>query len=161
MVLDVTHLPEPGFSEALELFGGPVMASHNNCRELVPGDRQFSDEQIRRLIERGAVIGSAVDAWMLYPGWEIGRSRRELVRIDAVCDHMDHVCQLAGDCRHVGIGSDLDGGYGTEQTPAGLDTIADLQKLSEILAGRGYSDEDVDAVFHGNCLRFFIENLPS
>jgi len=160
MVLDVTHLAEPGFSEALGLFRGPVMASHNNCRALVPGDRQFSDEQIRRLIERDAVIGVALDAWMLYPGWEIGRTSREVVGIEAVGDHVDHICQLAGDCRHVGIGSDLDGGYGTEQTPTGLDTIADLQKLAEVLAGRGYSEENVDAVFHGNWLRFFRRHLP-
>jgi len=161
MILDVTHLAEPGFSDALGLFPGPVMASHNNCRALVPGDRQFSDGQIRRLVERDAVIGVALDAWMLYPGWEVGRTSREVVGIEALCDHVDHICQLAGGCRHVGIGSDLDGGYGTEQTPTGLDTIADLQKLAAILAARGYSDEDVDAVFHGNWLRFFRRHLPA
>ena len=160
MILDVTHLSEPGFTEALELFGGPVMASHNNCRTLVPGDRQFSDEQVRRLVERDTVIGVALDAWMLHPGWQKGRTPRDAVRIDTVCDHLDHICQLAGDCRHAAIGSDLDGGYGTEQTPAGLDSIADLQKLGEILARRGYSDEDIDAVFHGNWLRFFERHLP-
>jgi len=160
MILDVTHLSEPGFTEALDRFAGPVMASHNNCRALVPGDRQFSDEQIRRLIERGAVIGVAMDAWMLYPGWQIGQTSREVVGLDAVADHVDHICQLAGNCRHVGIGSDLDGGYGTEQTPRDLDTIADLQKLAGILSARGYNDADVDAVLHGNWLRFFREHLP-
>ncbi len=160
MILDVTHLSEPGFTEALESFPGPVMASHNNCRAIVPGDRQFSDEQIRRLVARGAVIGVALDAWMLHPGWEKGRTPREAVPLEAVCDHVDRICQLSGNCRHVGIGSDLDGGYGTEQTPAGLDTIADLQKLAHLLAGRGYSDDDIDAVFHGNWLRFFHRYLP-
>jgi len=160
MILDITHLSEPGFTEALELFGGPLMASHNNCRALVPGDRQFSDEQIGRLVARNTVIGVALDAWMLYPGWEKGRTSREVVRVDAVCDHVDHICQMSGDCRHVGIGSDLDGGYGTEQTPVGLDTIADLQKLADILTDRGYSDEDIDAVFHGNWLSFFDRYLP-
>ncbi len=160
MILDITHLSEPGFTEALDLFGGPVMASHNNCRAVVPGDRQFSDEQIQRLIARDTVIGVALDAWMLYPGWKRDHTSREVVRIDAVCDHVDHICQLSGDCRHVGIGSDLDGGYGTEQTPVGLDTIADLQKLADILSGRGYSDEDIDAVFHGNWLGFFDRYLP-
>ncbi len=160
MILDVTHLSEPGFTEALELFGGPLMASHNNCRALVPGDRQFSDEQIRRLIQRDTVIGVALDAWMLYPGWKKGHTPHEAVTMDSVCDHVDHICQVAGDCRHAAIGSDLDGGYGSEQTPAGLDSIADLQKLGEILSGRGYSDVDIDAVFHGNWLRFFVEHLP-
>jgi membrane dipeptidase len=160
MILDITHLSEPGFSEALDRFGGPVMASHNNCRALVPGDRQFSDRQLQQLIEREAIIGVALDAWMLYPGWEHGSTSREVVGIEAVADHIDHICQTAGDCRNVAIGSDLDGGYGTEQTPLGLDTIADLQKLAGILADRGYTDADVDAVFHGNCLRFFRQHLP-
>ena len=160
MILDITHVSEPGFTEALDVFGGPVMASHNNCRALVPGDRQFSDEQIHRLIQRDVVIGVAADAWMLYPGWEVGRTSRDVVHIDAVCDHVDHICQLAGNCRHVGFGSDLDGGYGTEQIPAGLDTISDLQKLTDLLSERGYSDEDIDAVFHGNWFRFFTQHLP-
>ena len=160
MILDVTHLSEPGFSEALDHFAGPVMASHNNCRALVPGDRQFSDEQIRRLIARDAVIGVALDAWMLYPGWEIGKTSRAVVGLEAVADHVDHVCQLAGSPHHVGIGSDLDGGYGTEQTPVGLDTIADLQKLADLLSARGYGDSDIDAIFHGNWLRCFQQWLP-
>ncbi len=160
MILDVTHLSEPGFSEALDRFGGPLMASHNNCRALVPGDRQFADEQIGRIVDREAVIGVAMDAWMLCPGWKTGQTPRETVGLDVVADHVDHVCQLAGDCRHVGIGSDLDGGFGSEQTPHDLNTIADLQKLGTILAARGYRDEDVERILHGNWLRFFTEHLP-
>ena len=160
MILDVTHLCEPSFFQALDLFGGPVMASHNNCRSLVPGDRQFSDQQITQLVGREAVIGVCMDAWMLYPDWQLGQTSREVVGLDAVADHVDHICQLAGNSRHVGIGSDLDGGYGSEQAPLGLDTIADLQKLAGILLARGYSEEDVDNVFHGNWLRFFRRHLP-
>jgi membrane dipeptidase len=159
VILDVTHLSEPGFSQALDRFGGPVMASHNNCRALVPGDRQFSDRQIGRLVERGAVIGVALDAWMLYPGWTVGQTSRDVVGLEAVVDHVDHVCQLAGNCDHVGIGSDLDGGYGTEQTPHGFETIADLQKLADLLSARGYTDPQIDAVFHANWLRFLREHL--
>ncbi len=160
MILDVTHLSEPGFDEALVSFDGPVMASHNNCQALVPGDRQFTDEQIRRLVKRDAVIGVALDAWMLHPGWQKGRTPRDEVRFDAIGDHVDHICQLSGNCRHVAIGSDLDGGYGTEQTPTGVDSIADLQKLTDILKERNYADEDIDAVFHGNWLEFFRRHLP-
>src|SRR3954452_12745692 len=69
MIVDLTHCAEPGFFEVLDGFDGPVLASHNACRALVPGDRQFSDEQIRRLVARGAVIGAPLDAWMLHPGW--------------------------------------------------------------------------------------------
>jgi membrane dipeptidase len=160
MILDATHLSDTSFSQALDRFDGPVLASHNNCRALVPHQRQFSDEQIMRLIGRGAVIGAALDAWMLVPGWIRGETSREVVGIAAVADHIDHICQLAGSAHHAAIGSDLDGGFGTEQSPSGLDRISDLQKLDAILTGRGYSTEAVDDIFHGNWLRFFRQHLP-
>lgn len=160
MIVDLTHCAEPGFFEVLDSFGGPVHASHNLCRSLVPGDRQFSDEQLRRLIERDAVIGMAFDAWMLSPGWKIGVTNREIVSLEAVADHVDHICQLAGNAEHVGIGSDLDGGFGTEQCPRDLDSIADLQRLDAIFARRGYTDDAIAGLFHGNWLRFFSQSLP-
>jgi membrane dipeptidase len=160
MILDATHLSDTSFFQALELFEGPVLASHNNCRALVPGGRQFSDRQLRLLIERDAVIGAALDAWMLAPGWQRGQTSRDVVALDAVADHIDHVCQLAGNARHAAIGSDLDGGFGTEQTPVGLDRISDLQGLDGILAQRGYPQAAIDDIFHGNWLRFFRRSLP-
>jgi membrane dipeptidase len=160
MILDATHLSDTSFFQALDVFHGPVLASHNNCRELVPGGRQFTDVQIRRLIERNAVIGAALDAWMLAPGWQRGQTSREVVGLEAVADHIDHVCQLAGNSRHAAIGSDLDGGFGTEQTPVGLDRISDLQKLDGILTRRGYANDAIDDIFHGNWLRFFRRSLP-
>jgi membrane dipeptidase len=159
MILDVTHLSDQSFFQAIELFDGPVLASHHNCRALVPGDRQLSDEQIRMLIERDAIIGSALDAWMLYPNWKRGETTPDVVGLDAVADHIDHICQLAGNTKHCAIGSDLDGGFGTEQTPRDLDTVADLQKLDPILASRGFSNTDIDAIFHANALRFFSRAL--
>jgi membrane dipeptidase len=161
MILDVTHLCDTSFFQALDVLDGPVLASHNNCRALVEGSRQFSDEQIRLLIGRGAVIGLALDAWMLVPGWIRGQSRREVVRLEAVADHIDHVCQLAGNSRHAAVGSDLDGGFGTEQTPLGMDRISNLQDLGDILERRGYSRGALDDIFHGNWLRFFLANLPA
>ena len=160
MIVDLTHSSDPSFFQALDTFRGPVIASHNNCRALVPGDRQYSDEQIKRLIERDAVIGVACDAWMLVSNYVRGQTARESATLNSVADHIDHICQLAGNARHVGIGSDLDGGFGTEQSPLEIDSIADLQKLEPILRGRGYSDADVVAVSHGNWLRFFQSNLP-
>jgi membrane dipeptidase len=112
------------------------------------------------LLDRGAVIGMAMDAWMLYPGWNVGQTSNEVVSLADVANHVDHVCQIAGNTRHVGIGSDLDGGFGTEQAPRDLGSIAGMQKLDGILKSRGYSDADVDAIFHGNWLRFFTERLP-
>ena len=162
IVLDVTHLSDRSMAEALDVYGGPVLASHHNSRALVPSDRQLADHQIRALIGRGAVIGVALDAWMLYPDWVRGRTtpRESGVTMETVADHVDRVCQIAGSTRHSGIGSDLDGGFGTEQTPMDLDTIADLQKLADALSRRGYSRANVEAIFHGNWLRYFTEALP-
>jgi membrane dipeptidase len=159
MILDVTHLSDQCFDEALECYGGPMLASHHNCRALVPNQRQLTDDQIKRLIARGGVIGAALDDWMLVPGWVRGVTRPEetSVLLATVVDHIDHVCQIAGDSKHAAIGSDLDGGFGREQSPGDLDTIADLQKLPYLLRRCGYGDEAVADVLHGNWLRFFRE----
>ncbi len=160
IALDVTHLCDESMAQALDVFDGPVLASHHNCRALVPGDRQLTDAQIKQLIDRDAVIGAAMDGWMLYPGWVRGETSPEVVGLDAVADHIDHVCQIAGTTRHAALGSDLDGGFGADQTPRDLDTITDLQKLTGLLSDRGYSQEDIEAIFHGNWLRFFRAALP-
>jgi len=135
--LDVTHLSDEAFWEALDIFSGTVIASHNNCRTLVPHQRQFDDKQIRAIIDHDGVIGAAFDNWMIRPGWVRGAKDNERVVIEHVVDHIDHICQIAGSAKHAAIGSDLDGGFGREQSPADLDTIADLQKLVDILTKRG------------------------
>lgn len=163
IILDVTHLTDEAFWEALDIYDGPVWASHNNCRELVPHQRQFNDDQIKELIRRDAVIGAAFDAWMMVPGWVRGQSTPQGTgcKIETSVDHIDHICQLAGTSRHCAIGSDLDGGYGTEQTPMDLDSIADLQSLTTILARRGYSESDIAGIMHGNWIRKLSDALPS
>ncbi len=160
MAVDLTHLADAAFWEVLDRFGGRVLASHQNCRELVPGERQMSDEQLQAIIERGGVIGTAMDAWMLRPGWIKGETDPALVSLEAVADHIEHVCELAGDCRHAALGTDLDGGFGKEQTPRELETIAELGKVGEILSGRGYGEEDVEGILRGNWIRFLREMLP-
>jgi membrane dipeptidase len=156
IILDATHLCDLAFWDALEIYQGPVWASHNNVRALVDHNRQFSDEMIKALVDRGAVIGGAFDAWMLSPGWVRGEStpKERNVTISTVLDHMDHICQVAGNANHIGIGSDLDGAFGTEQSPADLETIADLKKIPGLLSQRGYSEKDVEKVMHGNWLNF-------
>jgi membrane dipeptidase len=156
IILDVTHLCDDAFWQALDHFNGSVWASHNNCRALVNHNRQYSNEQIRALIERGAVIGSAMDAWMIVPGWIRGESTPQKMNcgLEQLIDHIDHICQLAGNTFHVGIGSDLDGAFGKEQSPYDLETIADQQKIPALLQKRGYSEMDIENVMHGNWLRF-------
>ena len=158
MILDVTHLSDESFAEAVERFHGPVLASHSNCRALVPGDRQLTDEMLRLLIERDAVIGAVMDAWMLQPGWVKGVTTNAQVSLATVVDHIDHVCQIAGNARHAAIGTDLDGGYGTEQCPRDLDTIADLQNIPNLLRGRGYTEPDIAAIMHGNWIRLLEQS---
>jgi membrane dipeptidase len=154
MILDVTHLADEAMDQVFDRFGGVVLASHHNCRALVGRQRQLRDEDIRRIAERGGVIGAAMDNWMLDPGCgQTGTG--EVVRaatLATVVDHIDHVCQLTGSARHSAIGTDLDGGFGTEQSPLDLDTIAELQKIPTLLEGRGYSPADVGAIMHGNWL---------
>jgi membrane dipeptidase len=161
MILDVSHLTDESFHEALDRFHGPVLASHSNCRALVPGDRQLDDAMIRRLIERDAVIGAVMDAWMLQPDWVRGETTNERLTLAAVADQIDHVCQLAGNSRHAAIGTDLDGGYGIEQTPRDLDTIADVQRIPDLLGQRGYGDGDVKNIMHANWLRLLGRSLPA
>ena len=156
IILDATHLCDDSFWQALDNFKGHVWASHNNARSLVQHNRQFSDEQIKVLIERGAVIGGVLDAWMMVPNWKMGiSSPKEMnCNLETLIDHVDHICQLAGNALHVGMGSDLDGAYGKEQCPYDLETIADLQKFPSLFYKRGYSKEDVENIMHGNWLRF-------
>lgn len=160
IILDATHLCDDAFRQAMDHFNGPVWASHNNCRKLVNHNRQFSDDQLKLLIDRGAVIGAALDAWMIVPGWQRGRSTPENMNctLDKVVDHIDHICQLAGNSLHVGIGSDLDGAFGKEQSPSDLEDISNLHKIGNLFLNRGYTHEDVTNLLHQNWLRFLEKN---
>lgn len=156
IILDATHLCDDSFWQALKYFNGPVWASHSNCRALVNHNRQFSNEQIRALIERGAVIGAPLDAWMMVPGWVRGKSVPRAMHCDlgVMINHIDHICQLAGNARHVGIGSDLDGAFGREQCPWDLESVAGLSAIAGLLGRRGYTEADTSQVMHGNWTEF-------
>ena len=169
MILDLTHTSDASIREALDIYSGPVLASHQNCRALVPGERQFPDEIIHSVIERGGVIGSSFDAFMLYrPGIDwvdipgTGENfPRENVTLEDVADHIDHVCQLAGNSEHAAIGTDLGGGVGWSGAPHGVDSAEDYIKLSSVLAQRGHSVEDISNIMYLNWQRFYEKYLPS
>lgn len=158
-VLDVSHMAEKAFYEALDSYDGQIIASHSNPRRFRDSDRHLSDAMIRRLIERGGVIGVVPYNHFLWQPDE-----RPLRKADAplsrVAEVIDHICQLAGSAQHVGIGTDFDGGFGAESTPDGLDTVADLLSLAPLLAARGYSDSDVAAILSGNFLSVLRAALP-
>ena len=159
MTIDMTHLSDKSFDQVADRFGGRVHASHQNSRRLADWQRQFSDRQYQTVIDRDGVIGIAFDAVMMQHGYVIQQSEATTT-IDTAAENIDIVCQLAGDCRHVGIGTDLDGGFGFDQTPTDLNRYTDLPPaLTQSLTKRGYSDVDIRAIFHGNWLRFFSEVL--
>ncbi len=162
MILDATHLCDEAFWDAMEMYNGPVWASHNNCRALVNHNRQFSDDMIKALIQKDAVIGGALDAWMMVPNWQRGISdpRAMDCSLEKMIDHMDHICQIAGNANHIGIGTDLDGAYGKEQCPFDIETIADLQIIPTLLTKRGYTQIEIEKVMHGNWLRVMKRALP-
>ncbi|MEP7266860.1 MAG: membrane dipeptidase [Saprospiraceae bacterium] len=163
MILDVTHLCDDAFWDALEIYSGPIWASHNNCRTLVNHNRQFSDDQIIALIERNAIIGGVMDAWMIVPDWKRGISKADDLNcnLERLVDHMVHICTLAGNVHHIGIGSDLDGAFGYEQCPSDLNTIADLQLLIDIFSKRGFTEEEIKKIMHQNWIDFLSIHLPA
>lgn len=156
MILDATHLCDDAFWDAMKLFKGHVWASHNNCRALVNHNRQFSDDMIKALVERGAVIGAALDAWMMVPNWVRGVSTPKSMdcSLEKMVDHIDHISQLTGNTLHIAIGTDLDGAFGREQCPYDLETITDLQNLPALFKHRGYQQTDIENMMFGNWLRF-------
>lgn len=164
MILDVSHLSEESCAEALDRYEGAVIASHTNPRaltsELGAGpDRHFSDEMIARLVERDGVEGIIpLNNWLKRS--YVRGDPKESVTLEHLVAAIDHVCQIAGDARHVGLGTDFDGGFGAERIPAEFDTVADLGKLGPALAAHGYSAEDVEAVLGGNWLRVLRAKLP-
>ena len=162
--LDLSHMDEDSALESLDRYEGPVMATHANCAALLQGadtNRHLPDRVIHGLIERGGVIGSVPFNTFLKVGWSRKTgSQREDVSLDAYIAHIDHVCQLAGNSLHAGIGSDFDGGFGLQSVPPGLDSVADLQLITSKLLARGYNKLDAENILGGNWSRFVREHLP-
>ena len=175
IVLDASHLAEEAFWDAVELGPGRMIATHSNARELVPGgrlltgDRQLSDEMIGAIGDLDGVVGINLFNGFLFPDWEaviLGRILPQALRgpitdvpvnavtLDAVGAHAKHIADLVG-WHRVGIGSDLDGGLGADETPAELDTIADLHRVADVVP-----PEARTGVLGENWLRFLANALP-
>jgi len=160
IVWDVSHLAEESFWQGLDIFKGHVIASHSNCRQYVQTDRQLSDNMIHALVERDAVIGCVLYNRFLQPEWAAEKGKAAVTLKDDVMRHIDRVCQIAGNARHAGIGSDFDGGFGAQSIPAELDSVADLPKLAGVLGAAGYQPADVELIMGDNWLRVLRETLP-
>jgi membrane dipeptidase len=158
VIHDVSHLAEESFWQLLDISGGPVVASHSNCRAIVPTDRQLSDAMARAIFSRNGVIGlNFFDKFLLEPS-EYGKRRATLADLTR---HARHFCDLAGDARHVGLGTDMDGTLGREQIPIEIRTSADLPRVAEALSAAQFSDDDVAGIVGRNWAEFFARSLPS
>jgi membrane dipeptidase len=163
VALDVSHMTDLSIMQALDLFDGVVMGSHINCRELlkgIEGERHLTEHALKAVLARDAVIGVVGYNDFLKVGWKTGNDRHE-VTLATYIDQIDHICQAAGDARHAAIGTDFDGGYGWDDIPEELNSIADFQKMPELLGRRGYSDEDIIGIMGANWRRHLGKVLPT
>ena len=161
-ILDVSHMDEMAALQALDTYPGALIASHANAQSLLRGldsNRHLSERVIQGLIERQAVIGVMPFNPFLLAGWK-SADRRTLVPLERLIAHIDSICQVAGDAQHVAIGSDFDGGFGLQNVPVEIDTIADLRKLIPMLAERGYAESDIAAILGRNWARLLQLHLP-
>ena len=152
-IWDISHLAEEGVWQGLELGFPRVCASHANARALTPTDRHLSDEVMHALAERAGVIGLVLYNGFLEPGWNGDRSISVTLN-EHLRRHADHVARVCG-WSYVGIGSDLDGGFGLEESPSEIDTVADLHRVGEVVP-----TEVRETVLGANWLRFLRSSLP-
>jgi membrane dipeptidase len=150
LMLDISHLWEDAASTVLDRYPGPIVATHANPRAFLDSPRMLSDDTILRVAEREGVIGIVAFNRMLDRDWRPSAPRTPLSRM---VEAIDHVCQITGTAQCVGIGSDLDGGFGRDSTPAGLASVADLGKIGDLLRERGYDESYTESILHGNWLR--------
>jgi membrane dipeptidase len=160
--LDLSHMDQAAVLQSLDEYPGRIIASHANAA--VPfndtqSNRFLSDRVIRGLIERDGLIGVVPYNRFLVNGWKSSDGRRA-VGLHHVVAQIDHICQISGDAQHVGIGSDFDGGFGVQDTPAEIDTIADLQKIVPYLSDKGYTPMDIVSILGQNWTNFLQESLP-
>ena len=161
-LLDLSHMDEEAAVQALEHYPGVILASHANARALLnnlDSNRHLTDRLIQGIIERAGVIGIVPMNPFLVAGWKM-TDGRDHVTLEHIAAQIDHICQIAGDAEHVGIGSDFDGGFGLQSAPIDIDTIADLVKLAPFLDAKGYTQKDIDAIFGANWIRCLKGALP-
>jgi membrane dipeptidase len=154
MIVDISHLNETGFWDVIELTKDPVLATHSNCKALCSHHRNLTDDQIKALAENGGVINLSFCGGFIREGVGFDPETVKKVTIEDWLDHLDHAVNLVG-TKHVGVGSDLDGGCGFP----GLDDVSRFPSLTEGMVSRGYSDQDIEKILGANDLRVFKKVL--
>jgi membrane dipeptidase len=150
VILDLSHMAEEAVGDAFELWRGPIMASHSNARALVPGDRQITDATAAEIGRRGGVIGISFYEHHLRPSGS--------ANLDDVVRHARHIAGAAGGPEHVGIGTDLDGGF--DGAHAAMSSTSGFKTLATKLR-KQFSAAQVDGIMGENWLRFLEASLPS
>jgi membrane dipeptidase len=163
MILDLSHLSDDGALEVLDGYSGETVITHTaplgRASFRRKPERFVTAPVIERIAERDSVMGIVLANHFISDEWRPFQGR-DAVDLQDVAVCIDSICQQVGCARHVGIGSDFDGGFGLEKVPAGLDSVADIRLIGEALAPRGYSEEDVEAILGGNWLRILDRSLP-
>ena len=160
VVHDLSHLSQRATAELLEQTGEVVMASHSNCRMLLGGEneehwqRHLSDETIAEIGRRGGVVGLNLVRNFIKAGLD-RNDPKDRPSVAETLAHVEHVCEVMGHKRGIGLGTDMDGGIKATDLPAGIDQPRDLVKLCEGLRDRGWSDAEVEGFAWGNWARFW------
>jgi membrane dipeptidase len=149
VILDLSHMADQAVAEAFAIWRGPIIASHANSRELVPGDRQLTSETVAEIARRGGVVGVS------FYGKHLRTSGRPTLK--DVADHLVHHARSAGGPEHVGLGTDLDGGFDARQAP--FPEMAKLKELPAMLR-RHFNRAQVEGIMGGNWLDFLGRSLP-
>lgn len=150
VIPDLSHLNVRAFADVLAHDTGVVVASHSNAHALKPHRRNLTDDQIRQVAARDGLVGVVLYAPFLGQG---------AATIETIVAHILHMVNLVG-ADHVGLGSDLDGGFTTKDAPQGIETVADLRRIGEALGARDVPEPDIEKILGGNWLRLLRRVLP-
>jgi membrane dipeptidase len=192
MIVDISHVADKTFWDAIATSKAPVIASHSSARALTNAPRNMTDDMLRAVAKNGGVVDvNFFSGFLDQKYWDASKAQAEaqnaaihdyLEKLKAqgkqvtytdedritrqwmakiprppftvLIDHIDHIAKIAG-TDHVGLGSDFDGVAGA--TPQGMDSAADLPKITQALLDRGYSSADIRKILGGNVLRVFKE----
>jgi membrane dipeptidase len=153
LILDLSHMAQQAVEEALPIWTGPVIASHSNARELVPGERQLAAATVAEVARRGGMVGIS------FAGSHLRRDRSKgRPTLADVVDHLVHHARSAGSAEHVGLGTDLDGGFPAAQSP--VDRMEELAELRRLLRRR-FTKADVEGIMGDNWIAFLRRSLPA
>jgi membrane dipeptidase len=149
VILDLSHMADQAVADAFAVWRGPVIASHSNSRALVGGDRQITDATAAEVGHRGGVLGVSLYQHHLRASGK--------ATLNDVVRHLGHLARAAGGPEHVGLGTDLDGGFGSKY--AALSKLHELTRLPPLLR-RHFNKAQVEGIMGGNWLAFLARTLP-